>query len=48
MVNQIYPPELQLTDANASDTEAPFLDLHTFVYLFLTVLFHPQSILILT
>ena len=28
MVNQIHPPELQLTKANTSDTEAPFLDLH--------------------
>ena len=28
MVGQIYPPELQLSKANASDTEAPFLDLH--------------------
>ena len=28
MVNQIYPSELQLNKANASDTEAPFLDLH--------------------
>ena len=28
MVNQIYPPELQLKKANISDTEAPFLDLH--------------------
>ena len=28
MVNQIYPPELQLNKANISDTEAPFLDLH--------------------
>ena len=28
MVNRIYPPELQLIKANASDTEAPFLDLH--------------------
>ena len=27
MVNQIYPPELQLNKANASDTESP-LDLH--------------------
>ena len=27
MVNQIYPPELQLK-AYTSDTEAPFLDLH--------------------
>ena len=28
MVNQIYPPELQLNKANTSDTEAPFLDKH--------------------
>ena len=28
MVNQIYPPELQLNKANISDTKAPFLDLH--------------------
>ena len=28
MVNQIYPPELQLNEANASDTEDPILDLH--------------------
>ena len=28
MVNQIYPPELQLHKTNTSDTEAPFLDLH--------------------
>ena len=28
MVNQIYPPELQLNKANISDTEVPFLDLH--------------------
>ena len=29
MVSQIYPPsELQLNKANASDTEAAFLDLH--------------------
>ena len=27
MVNQIYPPELQLNKANISDTEAPFLHL---------------------
>ena len=31
MVNQIYPPELQLNKANTSDTEAPFLDLHLFI-----------------
>ena len=30
MVNQIYPPELQLNKANISDTEAPFLDLTSF------------------
>ena len=28
MVNQIYPPELQLNKANTTDTEAPFMDLH--------------------
>ena len=28
MVNQIYPPELQLNKAHTSDTKAPFLDLH--------------------
>ena len=28
MVNQIYPPELQLNKANTANTEAPFLDLH--------------------
>ena len=28
MVNQIYPPELQLNKDDTSDTEAPFLDLH--------------------
>ena len=28
MVNQIYPPELQLNKANTSDTEDPFLVLH--------------------
>ena len=28
MVNQIYPPELQLNKANISDTEASFIDLH--------------------
>ena len=27
MVERIYPPDLQLNNANASDTEAPFLDL---------------------
>ena len=28
MVGRIYPPELRLNKANASDTEAPFLNLH--------------------
>ena len=28
MVNRIYPLELQLSEANVSDTEASFLDLH--------------------
>ena len=28
MVNQIYPPELQLNKANTSDIEVPILDLH--------------------
>ena len=28
MVSQMYPSELQLNKANASDTEAAFLDLH--------------------
>ena len=42
MVNQIYPPELQLNKANTSDTEAPFLDLHLSI---LTALFH-QKIMI--
>ena len=28
MVVQIYPTELQLNEANSSDTEAPFLDLN--------------------
>ena len=28
MVNQIYQPELQLNEANTTDTETPFLDLH--------------------
>ena len=32
MVNQIYPPELQLNSAKTSDTEAPSLDLHLSKY----------------
>ena len=42
MVNQIYPPELQLNKANTSDTEAPFW---IYICLFLTVLFHPYFII---
>ena len=36
MVNQIYPPELQLNKANTSNTEAPCW---IYIYLLLTVLF---------
>ena len=32
MVSQIYPSELQLNKANASDTEAAFLDLHLSIF----------------
>ena len=36
MVHRIYPAELQLNKANASDTEAAFLDLtYRFFFLFL-------------
>ena len=28
----MYPPELQLNKGNTSDTEAPFLDLHLYIY----------------
>ena len=38
MVGRIYPHGLQLNKANASDTEAPFLNLH------LSILFHPKMI----
>ena len=31
MLGRIYPPELQLNKAYASDTEAPFLELHLFI-----------------
>ena len=36
MVNQIYPPELQLNKANTSDPEAPFW---IYICLFLSVCF---------
>ena len=39
MVNQIYPPELQLNKAYTSDTEPPFW---IYICLFLTALFHPK------
>ena len=32
MVSQIYPSELQLNKANASDTKAAFLDLHLSIF----------------
>ena len=32
MVHRIYPAELQLNKANASDTEAAFLDLNLSIY----------------
>ena len=45
MVNQIYPSELQLNKANASDTEAAFLDLHLS---FLMILFLPKFMINVT
>ena len=52
MVNQNFPPELQLNKANASDTEAPFLDLQLCVsngfYLFHPKFITSATILILT
>ena len=40
MANRIYPPELQLKNANNSDTEAPFLDLfhHKFMISAMTLI----------
>ena len=32
MVDQIDPLQLQLTKANTSDTDAPFLDLHLSIF----------------
>ena len=32
MVHRVYPAELQLNKANASDTEAAFLDLNLSIY----------------
>ena len=42
MVSQIYPSELQLNKANASDTGAAFLD---FICQFLMILFLPKFII---
>ena len=42
MVNQIYPPELQLNKANTLYTKGSFLDLHLFI---LTALFHPKCMI---
>ena len=39
MVSKIYPSELKLNEANASDTEAAFLDLHLSIS---NVLFRPK------
>ena len=39
MVNQIYPPEVQMNKASTSDTEAPFW---IYIYIFLKVLFPPK------
>ena len=39
MVDRKFPHEIQLNKANASDTETPFLDLHS---LFQTDMFHPK------
>ena len=39
MVNQIYPPELQLNKANTSDTGPSFWN---YISLFQTVLIHPK------
>ena len=45
MVSQIYPSELQLDKANASNTEAAVLDLHT---QFLMILFLPKFMINVT
>ena len=45
MVSQIYPSELQLNKANASDTEAAFLDLHLSIS---NVLFLPKFMINVT
>ena len=45
MVSQIYPSALQLNKANASDTEAAFLDLHLSIS---NVLFLPKFMIKVT
>ena len=45
MVSQIYPLELKLNKANASDTEATFLDLHLSI---LMILFLPNFMINVT
>ena len=45
MVNQIYPPNLQLNKANTSDTEAPFLDSHHLISNgFVSSIIHDRSV----
>ena len=44
-VSQIYPSELQLNKANASDTEAAFLDLHLSISM---ILFLPKFMINVT
>ena len=43
MVNQIYPPELKLNKAYASDTQAPFLDLHLSAFMSGILLYGKQE-----
>ena len=47
MVSKIYTSELQLNKANASDTEAAFLDLHKFCQ-FLMILLLPKFMINVT
>ena len=45
IVSQIYPSELQLNEANTSDAEAAFLDLHLSI---LMILFLPKFMINVT
>ena len=52
MVNQIYPPELQLNKAKITDTEVPFLDLHLsiangFVFFFLKFMINAMTLILI-